>query len=141
MEKLKITVGNGEYSFVARLEWKNAPKTCEAFTARLPFKSKLIQTRWSGESMWCPLGDYKFGVDFENSTSHPSRGDILLFPGDITETEILFPYGSACFSSKVGLLAGNHFLTVVEGMERLGDLGEDVLWNGAKDIIFDEIKD
>ena len=93
--------------------------------------------RWSGESAWIPLGDHDFGVGHENSTSHPAPGQILLYPGGLSETEILFPYGGCRFSSIVGQLAGNHFLTVVDGVEHLRGVGQHVLWNGALDIVFD----
>jgi hypothetical protein len=94
--------------------------------------------RWSGEAVWIPLGGTNFGIDFENHTSYPSRGDILLYPGGISETEILISYGSTCFSSKMGQLAGNHFLTIVDGRENLFDLGKLVLWEGAQDIHFEK---
>jgi hypothetical protein len=80
------------------------------------------------------------GLDFENHTSHPSRGDILLYPGGFSETEILFAYGSAHFASKMGQLAGNHFLTVIEGQENLEALGKLVLWQGAQDILFELVE-
>ncbi len=86
--------------------------------------------------MWVPLGDFETGLEFENHTCHPSRGDILLYPGGFSETEILFAYGSSSFASKMGDLAGNHFLTVVEGQENLNDFGRLVLWEGAQDIEF-----
>lgn len=35
-----------------------------------------------------------------------------------------------------GQLAGNHFLTVVEGAENLAALGKLVLWSGAQGIVF-----
>ena len=57
-------------------------------------------------------------------TSFPAPGQILLYPGGISETEILLAYGAVCFASKVGQLAGNHFLTVVEGQENLTPLGK-----------------
>lgn len=135
MTLLQITVGN--LKFTARLEEKNAPATCAAFTKLLPFRNKIIQARWSGEAAWIPLGDFEIGVGFENHTSHPSRGDILLYPGGYSETEILFPYGSALFASKMGQLAGNHFLTVISGQEHLPELGRLVLWEGAQDIVFE----
>ena len=80
--------------------------------------------RWSGESTWIPLGEFEVGVGFENHTSHPAPGEILLYPGGFSETEILLPYGGCMFASIVGQLAGNHFLTVVEGNENLRALGE-----------------
>jgi hypothetical protein len=131
-----LAIEAGPFVFVAKLEWELAPKTCEAFRKLLPFENQVIHSRWSGEAVWIPLGDFDAGVGFENHTSHPSRGDILLYPGGFSETEILFPYGSCRFASKMGQLAGNHFLTVVEGGERLMDLGRMVLWQGAQRIVF-----
>lgn len=134
MRTLQITAG--PYEFTARLEEEVAPLTCAAFASLLPFRNKIIQARWSGESAWIPLGDFKVGVGFENATSHPAPGEILLYPGGFSETEILFPYGAAMFASKLGQLAGNHFLTIIEGREQLRELGRLVLWEGAQDIVF-----
>lgn len=135
MSTLRITVGDS-YTFLARLEEEDAPKTCEAFARLLPFQNKLIHARWSGEATWIPLGDFEIGVGFENHTSYPSAGQLLLYPGGFSETEILFPYGSASFASKVGQLAGNHFLTIISGNEQLKELGRKILWEGAQDILF-----
>ena len=135
METLRIAAGR--FTFVARLEHTAAPQTCAAFLKLLPFRQKLIQARWSGESAWVPLGDFQVGVGFENHTSYPAPGDILLYPGGYSETEILFPYGATNFASKMGQLAGNHFLTIIEGREQLRDLGHAILWEGAQDIVFE----
>jgi hypothetical protein len=136
MTDIVITVGS-DLRFMARLERQRAPATCAAFLARLPFVNKLVQTRWSGEAAWIPLGDLSFGIGFENHTTYPAPGEILLYPGGYSETEILFPYGATTFGSKMGPLAGNHFLTVVEGAEQYAELGRRVLWQGAQDIRFD----
>ena len=74
----------------------------------------------------------------ERTPATPRRGEILLYPGGYSETEILFPYGPTLFASKLGQLAGNHFLTIVEGREQLRDLGRLVLWEGAQDIALRE---
>ena len=132
-----ISIQAGPFSFAAKLEVELAPKTCAAFRRLLPFENQVIHSRWSGEAVWIPLGDFDTGLGFENHTSHPSRGDILLYPGGVSETEILFAYGSSRFASKMGPLAGNHFLTVVEGRERLMELGKLVLWHGAQPIVFE----
>ena len=132
----RIRIQAGPYPFVGRLEEVLAPKTCTRFLSLLPFANKIIHSRWSGEAAWIPLGDFDLELDFENHTSHPSRGDILLYPGKLSETEFLFAYGSSCFASKVGQLAGNHFLTVIEGRENLTAFGKLVLWHGAQDIEF-----
>jgi hypothetical protein len=134
----RLSIKAGPFEFKARMEEASAPGTCQAFLRLLPFRNKIIQARWSGEAAWIPLGDFDLGVGFENPTSYPSRGDILLHPGGLSETEILLPYGNACFASRVGQLAGNHFLTIVEGMESLPELGRLVLWEGAQQIVFDQ---
>lgn len=137
MTTLRITVG--PHVFTAQMEEDAAPETCAAFRKLLPYNQKIIHARWSGEACWIPLGEFQLGVGYENHTSHPSRGDILFYPGGYSETEILFPYGSASFASKMGQLAGNHFLTIVEGREHLAAMGRLVLWQGAQDIVFEQI--
>ena len=135
MTKLKITAG--PYTFVAKLETEAAPKTCAAFLKALPFISEIIHVRWSGEGVWMPLGDLDFGVGYENATSHPAPGQIILYPGCVSETEILMAYGPVSFASKACPLAGNHFLSIIEGMENVHPLGRMVLLKGAQPIRFD----
>src|SRR5439155_24819892 len=123
--------------FLARLERAAAPLTCERFLALLPYRERLIHVRWSGEACWIPLGNRDFALGHENATSYPSPGQILFYPGGISESEILIAYGAVVFGSKAGQLAGNHFLTVVEGQDQLRPLGEATLWEGAQPILFE----
>ena len=108
MKKLTVTIA--DFVFQARFETEKAPKTCAAFAERLPFEGKIVHVRWSGEAVWIPLGDLDLGVGYENHTSFPAPGQILLYPGGISETEILLAYGGVHFASKMGQLAGNHFI-------------------------------
>ena len=133
-----IEIVAGGLHFAARLETERAPKSCEAFRKLLPLSAKLIQARWSGEAAWIPFGDLPLDIGYENHTSHPAPGDLLLYPGGLSETEILFPYGATLFASKAGQRAGNHFATIYEGNDRLGALGHRVLWEGAQEITFTE---
>ena len=135
MSKLKITAG--PFTFGARLETDAAPKTCAAFLKHMPFKSQVVHVRWSGEGVWIPLGDLDFGVGYENHTSYPAPGQIILYPGGISETEILLAYGGVHFASKMGQLAGNHFITLTSGLDRLAELGKTVLWKGAQKVRFE----
>lgn len=130
-----VRIDAGLFSFVARFE-SAAPRTSAAFRALLPYPQRIIHARWSGEACWVSLGDYDLGVGYETATSYPAPGEVLLHPGGVSETEILLGYGAVQFSSKVGQLADNHFLTIVEGLEQLQPLGERVLWQGAQDISF-----
>ena len=134
MSDLIITIGGNE--FRARFELEKSPDTCKAFKSALPFLSKIIHVRWSGEAVWIPLGDLQFGIDYEDATSYPAPGQIILFPGGISETEILIAYGATCFASRAGQLAGNHFLTIEDNLDMLAELGRSTLWSGAKDIEF-----
>jgi hypothetical protein len=133
-----LEINSGDFSFTARLEDETAPQTVAAFRKLLPLDSKIIQARWSGQSAWIPMGDLDVGIGPENATSYPAAGELLLYPGGVSETELLFPYGHTCFASKAGQLAGNHFATIVDGAERLQQLGELVLWHGAQDVTFRE---
>jgi hypothetical protein len=129
----------GDFEFTARLEEDRAPKTVAAVRGLLPLESELVQARWSGESAWVPLGwELELDLGPENATSYPASGELLLYPGGLSEVEILFPYGATNFASKMGQLAGNHFATIDSGRERLPELGDAVLRRGAQPISFEE---
>jgi hypothetical protein len=129
-----VVITAGAFRFAGRLETEAAPRTCEAFRALMPFQNRLVHVRWSGEAVWVPLGDLSVGVGPENATSYPAPGQVILYPGGVSETELLIAYGATCFASKAGQLAGNHFLTIVSGVERLRELGVKALWEGAQPI-------
>ncbi|MFA6165499.1 MAG: DUF3830 family protein [Gemmatimonadaceae bacterium] len=135
-----LTVRIGPMSFTARLELERAPRTSAAFLARLPFEGQLVQARWSGEAGWVPLADYDLGVANENATSYPAPGQVLWHPPGLSEAELLVPYGSTCFSSRVGQLAGNHFLTIVDERGGLAEVGRKLQWEGAQLISFERTK-
>lgn len=137
MTMLRIQAGG--YEFEAVLEESLAPLTCAKFLSLLPYRQKIIHVRWSGEACWIPLGDLDLGLEYENHTSFPAPGQVIVYPGGISETEILVAYGGVHFASKVGQLAGNHFLTVTKGRENLEALGKLTLWKGAQDILFDRL--
>ena len=136
---LRIT--SGELVFEATLLTDLAPKTVEVVRALLPLRDNVVHGRWSGESVWVPFGDaYSLGLDiYENATCHPSAGEILIYKGDVSEVEVLIPYGNARFSSKAGDLPGNHFATVTSGREHLPELGRRTLWDGAQELVLEEV--
>jgi hypothetical protein len=132
MDKLRITAGS--FVFDARFETARAPKTCAIFKKLLPYEEKVIHVRWSGEGVWIPLGDLDLGLTYENHTSYPAPGQMIVYPGGISETEILLAYGAVHFASKLGQLAGNHFITLTSGLDRLYEFGRTTLYEGAKPI-------
>lgn len=131
-----IRIDVGGLRFEARLERESAPRSCEALCRLLPLSGHLLQARWSGESAWMPLGSLHTGLGSENATAEPAPGQILLYPMGISETEILFPYGTTRFASKFGPLAGNHVMTITAGAGQLEELGRRVVWNGAQPVTF-----
>lgn len=130
MSDLRIIAG--PFTFPARFETGLAPKTCEIFRKLLPYTEQVIHVRWSGEGVWIPLGDTDFKIPAENQTSYPAPGHLIVYPGGISETEILLAYGGVHFASKVGQLAGNHFITITGNHDDLPKLGKKVLWEGAQ---------
>ena len=135
-----LAITAGSFRFTARLEEEAAPRTIDVLRRLLPLSSQLVQARWSGESAWVPLGfELELRLGPENANSYPAAGELLLYPGGLSEVEILFPYGATCFASKMGQLAGNHFATIEEGREQLPELGRAVLWEGAQDILFEGV--
>jgi hypothetical protein len=134
MSQVRITAG--DYVFTGRFEEKDAPQTVAAFRRMLPYREEIIHVRWSGEACWIPMGQFDLGLGPENATSYPAPGHVIIYPGGISETEILIAYGPCCFASKAGQLAGNHFLTVTEGLDDLATLGRLTLRKGAQPITF-----
>lgn len=131
-----IVIRIGDESFSAFFEEAGAPATCARFRALLPYQDRIIHVRWSGEACWIPMGDRDLGVGYENATSYPAPGQVIVHPGGMSETEILVSYGPCCFASKAGQLAGNHFLTIRADLDRLAAVCRSVLWDGAKPITF-----
>ena len=135
-----LEIKAGGFTFKAKYEEEMAPKTIEAFRKHLlGLKSRIIHVRWSGQAGWIPFGDLDLGLEPENGTCYPHPGEVVIYPGGVSETELLIAYGYVNFASKAGQLAGNHFATIVEGNENLAALGEKVLWEGAQEIEFTEI--
>ncbi len=133
-----LEISAGGFDFVARFEEADAPRTVAAFRTLLPLESKIIHVRWSGEGGWIPMGDLDLGLAPENATCYPNPGEVIFYPGGVSETELLLSYGYVSFASKAGPLAGNHFATIVEGNENLRALGMKCLWEGAQAISFRE---
>jgi hypothetical protein len=133
----RLTIRSAGMTFSARLETQLAPRTCAHFLGLLPYRKQLIHVRWSGEGCWIPLGEEPLGFPVENATRYPAPGQMIFYPGGFSEAEILLAYGGVAFASRLGALAGNHFLTITEGLEQLPALGRKTLWEGAQDILFE----
>jgi hypothetical protein len=132
-----LKVHAGPLVFDARLELDRAPQTCAFFKSLLPFRKALVHCRWSGEGCWVPLGDLQSNLPLENATSYPAPGQLIFYRGGYSEAELLVAYGSVNFASKLGQLAGNHFMTLTSGVDSLPELGRLTLWEGAQKLTID----
>jgi len=141
MTELLITVG--DLHCTARWEGE-APRTVEAIRRMLPLRDRLIHCKWSGEGCWIPFGDDTMDLPWENHTSHPAPGELIIYPGGYSECEILLAYGAVSFSSRLGQLAGNHFASITRTADgtdlraALKEMGRRVLWEGAQPITIEE---
>ncbi|HZY98429.1 MAG TPA: DUF3830 family protein [Candidatus Baltobacteraceae bacterium] len=132
-----VKINAGPFAFTARFETEMAPGTCAFFESLMPFRQKLVHCRWSGEGCWVPLGDLPSNIAIENATSYPAPGQLIFYRGGYSKAELLLAYGSVCFASKIGQLAGNHLMTITSGIDNLAELGRLTLWEGAQNLAID----
>ena len=135
----QLKIKTKDLIFVAAWEEDKAPRSCAAIRRLLPLSDRLMQARWSGEAAWISIDHLELDIDFENHTIYPSKGELLVYPGFISVKEILIPYGASVFGSRMGVLPGNHFATIVSGQEQLEELGRRVALEGAQEVELQEV--
>ena len=133
-----IELESGHFRAVGRLLPDMAPQTCGWFLAKLPFEVRVVQAVWSGMAVFADLAGAAHDVPFENITSYPATGSILLYPGNAQGNagEIYIPYGGNKFCCPIGQIAGNHFMTLTASMETLRDFGRLVRYGGEQTLHF-----
>jgi hypothetical protein len=127
----------GTEQFTARLRRDLAPRSCECLMELLPHAGKVIHARWSGEALWSPLEGVfpqHLTLPRENATGDPAPGQLLLYAGERSVPELYIPYGVNRFACKAGPLEGNPVLSIEAGLDRLTQLGPEVLWQGVKEL-------
>jgi Protein of unknown function (DUF3830) len=130
-------------TFDVQLQYDKAPRSCAFLERLLSYHGKLIHAQWSGQACWSPLsGVWTPGSILapENATSYPALGQVLLFGGALSEPELLIAYGPTHFASKAGSLAGNPVLIIGNRLERIAELGRQILWGGAVDIRIESLE-
>ena len=127
----------GSTGFSATLRDDLAPQSCERLMSVLPYRGRVIHARWSGEALWSPLGEaWPAGLRLprENARCQPKPGEALLYAGDLSEPELLIPYGTVRFACNAGVLEGNPVLTIDASTSALAEIGRQVLWNGGMSL-------
>ena len=134
-DKLILTIGTER--FTARLRRDLAPRSCESLLGLLPYAGKALHARWSGEALWSPLAEVlppDIGLPSENVTASPAPGQLLLYAGERSVPELLIPYGTSRFACKAGPLQGNPVLSIEDRLDRLAELGAEILWQGTREL-------
>jgi len=86
-----------------------------------------------------PLGDLDFGVSTRITPATPRRARSFFIPRHQRNRNSALAYGGVHFASKMGQLAGNHFITLTSNLENLPALGKTVLWKGAQNSVRDRV--
>lgn len=132
-----LTFSIGSERFTAWLRRDRAPRSCEYLLGLLPFGAQAIHARWSGEALWVPLTatvPQDLVLPRESATADPVPGQVLLYAGERSVPELYIPYGVNHFACKHGPLEGNLVLTLEDGVQRLAEIGPEVLWKGAREL-------
>lgn len=139
MKRIKII--SNKFTFIAKLEEEKSPKTCEWFLNLLPYTDEMIHVSWSGSASFIRLGDLGHSVPFESPIRIPSKGEIIMYPGNVPSLqmggEVFMAWGQASIATANGNLSGNHLLTIIEGNENLEEYGKTVHLEGAQKISFE----
>lgn len=141
MKHIKMT--SNKFTFIARLEEEKSPKTCEWFLSMLPYTDRMIHVSWSGNACFIRLQDKAYSVPYESPIRIPSKGELILYPGNEPRLqmggELFMAWGQASIATANGNLSGNHFLTIIEGNENIEEYGRLVHTGGAQEITFELI--
>ena len=133
-----LEIAAGDFRFIARLEEEPPRRPWPPSGSCCRWRAGSSTRAGAARSCWIPFGELDVGLGQRTRCAIRRPADILWYPGGVSETEILFPYGSTSFASKAGPLAGNHFATVLEASSDSAELGRKALWEGAQPIRFDE---
>jgi hypothetical protein len=117
-----------------------APTTCAAFAAALPFTRSFMHARVSGQEIWT---DYGLGLDIiqENSSVFTTPGEVVLGPVKPARIKTADALGIYYGEGK-GLDACNIFACVYEeDTELLIGLGEQIWKQGMQELRFERFTD
>ncbi len=143
MKKVRLT--SAGYTFIARLEEEKSPKTCEWLMKLMPWTVRMRHVSWSGSACFARLGDLAWEVPYESPIHIPSKGEIIVYPGNIPSLqmggEFFLAWGPAAIHTQNGRLSGNLVLTVIEGGDKLAEYGEVVHLKGEQEMLVELLEE
>ena len=116
-----LEIAAAGFDFVARFEEDAAPQTVAAFrrdpAVRRPDHPLPLERRVELDPVGRPRARHRRR---RTRRATRARASSLLYPGGVSETELLFPYGYCAFALEGRARSrANHFATIVEGNEQL----------------------
>ncbi len=132
----RVLLTAGPFEFAGTLDYETAPAAAAWLIEQFPVKGALQHACWSGEAAWLPMIGSPH-LPPENATAHPRPGQILLYAGLMSHTELLIPYGACAFASKAGTLAGSPVMTLDDSPEDLRALGSLLIAKGRQPMTLD----
>jgi len=116
----------------------DAPVTCMAFAALLPFTRNFMHARVSGQEIWTDDAP-KLGIIQENASVFTAPGEVVFGPMKPARTKTANCMG-IYYGEGRGLDCCNIFAKVFEeDMKLLDTLGNTVWKYGTQDILFDKL--
>lgn len=117
---------------------EDAPETCRAFAASLPFSRTFMHARVSGQEIWTDDAPV-FDIIQENATVFTIPGEVVLGPSRPHRVKTAGAIGIYYGAGK-GLDAANVFAKVVdEDMDALQALGLAIWKGGTQHLTFEAL--
>lgn len=112
---------------------KEAPKTCSAFLATLPFTRQWIHASVSGQEIWIANAP-SLAISQENSSVFTTPGEVVIGPTTTPRNKVAGCMGIYYGTGK-GLDGANIFAKVIApDHDKLFELGRRILLNGSQEI-------
>ena len=128
-KRIRLIFPDERITATAELLEANAPETCRAIWARLPFEGTLEHGQWSGPETYLPI-DPAIRIPPEHQSFHTIPGDIGYYaleggrmvgwPDDMAELAFFYDRGARP-SMIDGPVPVNLFARIVENLEGFAD--------------------
>jgi len=133
-----IQLTSGKFQFLAKLEEERSPQTCKWLVDQLPWEVEMRHVSWSGSACFADIGRQAHHLPFEAPIRIPSKGEIIVYPGNIPHLQMMgeffLAWGPCSIACQNGNLMGNLVLTIIEGQEQLAEFGTLVHLGGLQKL-------
>lgn len=140
IRRIRLLFPSEKVVAIAELLDADAPRTCDAIWAALPFEGELLHAMWSGPETYLPIAS-GIRIAPEHQTTHPLPGEIGFYalaggvlvgwPRDMAELAFFYDRGAKP-SMPNGPVSMNVFARIVDNFEGFRSLCRRMQKEGAK---------